>query len=164
MRSIKDFFKNLDKNKKIIIMLITLISFLIRCVWLNGRSGDYNSFLAPWIDYIRELGYFKSLKYNIGNYNVPYVVILTLISFLKCEPLYPIKVVSIIFDYVCAIVGAKIVYKLTNKDVLTSIVTYGIILFLPTVIINGSMWGQCDSIYTAFSLISLYYSLDTTLG
>ena len=30
-------------------------------------------------------------------------------------------------------------------------------LFLPTVLINGSLWGQIDASYTAFSLIALYY-------
>ena len=109
MRSLLDFFKKLDKKKKIILIIVTIVSILIRCLWLNARSGDYNVFLKVWVDNIRKLGYFNSLKYDIGNYNIPYIIILTLISFLKCEPLYPIKFVSIIFDYVCAIVGAKIV-------------------------------------------------------
>lgn len=33
-------------------------------------------------------------------------------------------------------------------------------LFLPTVILNGSLWGQCDSIYTAFAVLGLYLALD----
>ena len=34
-----------------------------------------------------------------------------------------------------------------------------VILFLPTVILNGSVWAQCDSIYTTFVLLSLYLLL-----
>ena len=41
-----------------------------------------------------------------------------------------------------------------------SILTYGLILVIPPVLVNSSMWGQCDSIYTTFILISLYYLLD----
>ena len=78
----------------------------------------------------------------------------------KIEPLFLIKFVSIIFDYVCAIYSLKIVYKLTNKNILLSLIAYASVLFLPTVMLNGAMWGQCDSIYTSFILISLYYLLD----
>lgn len=159
MKKIKDFFKSLDKKEKLALILGTVLPLLIRCLWLNGKSGDYIGFLKPWVDYIRELGQFESLKYNIGNYNIPYIFILTIISFFKGEPLYLIKFVSIIFDYICAIYGAKIVYKTLN-DRFISIITYITVLCLPTVIINGAMWGQCDSIFTAFTLISIYYLLD----
>lgn len=152
----KKFFKNLSKKEIWIIVSVTILSLILRALWLNGKSGDYLGFLKIWVDNIRELGYFKSLKYNIGNYNVPYVIILTLISFLKCEPLYPIKIVSIIFDFVCAIYGGKIVYNITKNKIYT-LITYSVLLFLPTMLVNGSMWGQCDSIYAAFTLISLYY-------
>ena len=160
MKKFINSFRKLNKKYKIILVSATIFALLIRCLWLDARSGDYNDYLLPWINHIRDLGYFESLKYNVGNYNIPYVVILTLISFLKCEPLYPIKIISIIFDFVCAIYSAKIVYKLSNKNMLYSFITYTVILFLPTVIINGSMWGQCDSIFTSFTLISLYYLLD----
>ena len=40
------------------------------------------------------------------------------------------------------------------------------ILFAPTVLINGALWGQCDSIYTAFLIAFLYFLLSgrTTLA
>lgn len=154
------FFKGLDKKQKFILIGITIISIVFRLIWLNARTGDYNDFLLPWINNIKELGYFESLKYNIGDYNVPYIIILVIISMFKIEPLFLIKFVSIIFDYVCAIYSLKIVYKLTNKNILLSLIAYASVLFLPTVMLNGAMWGQCDSIYTSFILISLYYLLD----
>ena len=151
--------KNISKKNKYILIILTIISLIIRFIFRNGESGDYLTFLKPWVEQIRDLGYFKSLKYSIGNYNVPYVFILTIISIFKIKPLYLIKFVSIIFDFVSALYGGKIVYKLIKK-INISIVTYLILIFLPNAIINSSIWGQCDSIYTAFSLISLYYLLD----
>ncbi|MBQ3020660.1 MAG: hypothetical protein IJD92_00360 [Bacilli bacterium] len=151
--------KNLSKKEKIILFIVSIVAILIRLIWINGESGDYIGFLEPWVLKIRELGGFNALKYNIGDYNVPYMVILTFISFFKFKPLYLIKLVSIIFDFICAYYGAKIVDKVTNNK-LSSLITYAAILFLPTVIINGSLWGQCDSIYTSFILISIYYLLD----
>jgi len=37
--------------------------------------------------------------------------------------------------------------------------SFGILLLIPTVILNGSVWGQCDIIYTAFVIASIYYIL-----
>jgi len=155
----KEFFKSLNKKEIKIMILVTIVGLILRCLWLNGKSGDYLGFLKIWVDNIRELGYFKALKYNIGNYNIPYMIILVFISLLKCEPLYPIKFVSIIFDFICAIYAAKLVYKIT-KNKLSTLITYGVLLFIPTMLINGAMWAQCDSIYTSFILMSLDYLID----
>ena len=103
-----------ELNLKKIFILITFFVILIRIVWINGKSGDYLGFLEPWIKTIIRFGGVKSLKYNIGDYNVPYVVILTIISYFK-NHLYLIKFVSIVFDFICAIFGYKIVYKVTNN-------------------------------------------------
>ena len=35
-----------------------------------------------------------------------------------------------------------------------------LVLFLPTVVLNGALWGQCDSIYVALALMSIYWALD----
>ena len=151
--------KKLSKKQIYLLIICTIISLIIRFIFRDGESGDYLSFLKPWINQIRTLGYFESLKYSIGNYNVPYIFILTIISLFKYNSLYLIKLVSIIFDYLCAIFGFKIVNKLT-KDINKSLLTYIAIIFLPTVITNSSIWGQCDSIYTFFSISSIYYLLD----
>ena len=34
-----------------------------------------------------------------------------------------------------------------------------LILYWPTVILNGAYWGQCDSIYVAFAVLSIYLAL-----
>ena len=149
----------LENNKKRILLIISFIALILRILWFFAESGDYIYFLKPWIESIRELGGFKALAYNIGDYNVPYVFILTIISYFKCEPLIPIKIVTVLFDFVLAIYGYKIIKKITNNT-LYSIIGYSTLLFLPTVLINGAMWGQCDSIYSAFIFISLYYLLD----
>ena len=51
-----------------------------------------------------------------------------------------------------------IIYELlkNNKNKhLYALLTYSIIVVLPTVVLNSAAWAQCDSIYTAFVLISL---------
>lgn len=34
------------------------------------------------------------------------------------------------------------------------------VLLLPTVVLNGALWGQCDSIYAAFAILSVYLALE----
>ena len=57
-----------------------------------------------------------------------------------------------------AVYIGKIIFFIT-KDMRKTAFAYGVVLFLPTVIINSSIWGQCDVIYTAFVVMSLYYFL-----
>ena len=55
------------------------------------------------------------------------------------------------------VIGYLIVKKITNSKY--SYISLLVILFIPTVILNSSVWGQCDSIYTTFVLLSLYLLL-----
>ena len=65
---------------------------------------------------------------------------------------------SVVFDILMGFIGYLIVKKLNNQKY--SYLSWIIILLLPTVILNGSMWAQCDSIYTTFILLSLYLLLE----
>ena len=68
--------------------------------------------------------------------------------------------VSIIFDYILAIsiaVLTKELLKGKKKANDFAVLAYGLILILPTVFINSADWGQCDSIYATFSVISLIF-------
>jgi Gpi18-like mannosyltransferase len=56
-----------------------------------------------------------------------------------------------------------LVYKFfqeKKEKMLYSTIAYMIVLFLPTVILNSSLWAQSDSIYTAFILFSLVFLID----
>jgi len=119
---------------------------------------DYIDFLAKWVEFFRRNGGISALKYSIGNYNVPYLYFLALISYIPVPDLYLIKLLSIVFDFVLASAGLKIV-SLFTKSRIKKLVCFFTILLLPSVILNGSYWGQCDSIYAAFALWSLYFAL-----
>ena len=47
-----------------------------------------------------------------------------------------------------------------KKSVLVAL----IILYIPVTFLNSALWKQCDSIYTCFALISLYYILKSNYG
>lgn len=80
------------------------------------------------------------------------------------NPLYTIKIVSIIVDYVLAAGAGLLVYELAGKDRLKAGITYSVVILLPTVILNSSGWAHCDSIYAAFFGRPLWSIIDTYSG
>jgi len=140
--------------------LFVIISLIIRMSGMNYESSDYNQFLKPWFYQIKSEGGFSSLKHAVGDYNVPYMFILTVLTYLPVKPLVSIKFVSVIFDYGCALATTAIVFHLLEKvksAIFPSLVAFGIVLFLPTVLLNSAFWCQSDSIYTVFVLLCILY-------
>lgn len=152
--------QKLVKNSLDFFICLGLLILVLAVRWLCMAhiTLDYIDFLAKWVEFFRRNGGISALKYSIGNYNVPYLYFLALISYIPVPDLYLIKLLSIVFDFVLASAGLKIV-SLFTKSRIKKLVCFFTILLLPSVILNGSYWGQCDSIYAAFALWSLYFAL-----
>ena len=73
-------------------------AFLIRALCLDYASGDYNSFLAHWVEFFRQNGGFFAISQDIGDYNVVYLYFVAAISYLDVPDLYLYKLFSILFD------------------------------------------------------------------
>lgn len=137
---------------------VTLLSMWMRLKNLDFVSDDFQYFLLPWFTELQIGGGLQALARPIGNYNVPYLTVLALLTYLPIDPLVSIKLVSIVFDYVAAIAAADVVWVLmgkTERARLAELCTYAITVCLPTVFLNSAYWGQCDSIYVAFLLLCL---------
>ena len=145
---------------EILFFIITVISLKVRTNFMKLQSGDYQNFLYNWFMQIKEGGGIFALKQAIGDYNIPYLFIIAMLSYLPISPLISIKMVSIIFDYAMAIISMLIIYEIfkdkKNKHIY-ALLTYSIIAILPTVVLNSAAWAQCDSIYTTFILLSLLF-------
>ncbi len=154
----------IEKKKFIIFfVIITVIAMYARISMLAFVSGDFYACIEPWFNELKVNGGLSALKLDIGNYNLPYLTILALLTYLPIKPIISVKMVSIVCDFICAIAAMKIVYIIfkenKNKDFLALII-YGVILFLPTVLLNSACWGQADSIYVAFILLSIVALLE----
>lgn len=141
------------------IACITGISLYLRFLFRDMESVDFSGCLYVWFNQLKDGGGLRALNQNIGNYNTPYLTILALLTYLHKNPLYTIKLVSIIFDYVLAVGAGLLVYELAGKDRMKAGITYSVVILLPTVILNSSGWAQCDSIYAAFIVLSLWVLL-----
>lgn len=134
-------------------------AFGLRVWCLDYETLDYQNFLTVWLDFFRQNGGFSALRYPIGNYNIPYLYFLALFSYLPVKGLYLIKLLSILFDVLLAWAAMGIVRKLGGSGKV-QLGCFFTVLFLPTVVLNGALWGQCDSIYVALALLSIYWALE----
>ncbi|MEG0777380.1 MAG: glycosyltransferase 87 family protein [Oscillospiraceae bacterium] len=149
----------LKKSKYLFVAVIALaLAFALRALCMNYASGDYNSFLAHWVEYFRTNGGFAGLSSSIGNYNIPYLYFLAFFSYLPLNDLHLIKLLSILFDVIMAFGMMKLAGVYT-RSVPKRLAAYLITLLLPTVLLNGALWGQCDSIYVAFAILAFWLVL-----
>lgn len=135
------------------------MAFSLRAFCLNYETLDYQNFLKQWVEFFRQNGGFAALSQPVGNYNIPYLYFLALFSYIPASDLYLIKLLSIFFDVLMAWAAIGIVGKL-GGSLAQRLGIFFTVLLLPTVVLNGALWGQCDSIYVALALISIYWALD----
>ena len=136
----------------------TALALVIRASLLDYRSDDYLTFLAPWTQFFRDNGGFAALRYSLGNYNPPYMYFLALFSYFDISELYLIKLLSVLFDVLLAWACMKLLGLYTGSRA-KLLGVFLAVLFLPTVVINGAYWAQCDSIYAFFGIYALYLGL-----
>lgn len=150
----------LIKNERVLFCgIITILAFSVRFSARKFESADYEVCLKGWYYYFCDNHGLPGLREQIGNYPIIYQFFIALMTYIPINELYLYKFISIIFDYVLAVVGGMLINVLTNeKNVFTRnfCAIYTVILFLPTVFMNSAVWAQCDSIYTAFIFLFLF--------
>lgn len=70
------------------------------------------------------------------------------------QPLSLVKAMSAVFELGCAIVVAQMVWRFTKLPLRASL-AFCVVWLAPTVLFNGAMWAQADSIWTFFALVSV---------
>jgi Gpi18-like mannosyltransferase len=139
--------------------MLNILALLLRLSLLRFKNYDLTHYVIPWVNFIRANGHFSALGESFSNYSPAYLYLMTFISFLPSTfDLISIKLVSIVFDWLAAVVIYRIV-KLNKPNSKKSWIAYLFVLFLPTVFLDSSYWGQCDIIYTTFLLLSLLFLL-----
>jgi Gpi18-like mannosyltransferase len=130
----------------------------LRWVALPFQSHDMQDFLLQWYGYIVSHGRFAALSDNFYNYTPPYIYLMTAVSYLDgwVSPVTLIKSISILFEAISAFLVYRIVL-LVRPDRRLAVLSACLFLNLPTMILNGAVWGQCDIIYTTFLLAFAYY-------
>ena len=159
-------------GKKIRVVDIFFFSVLLglgismRMALFDYISGDYRYFLSVWLEECRQAGGMAYLGIEPGiteastiNYGCMYQYIIVLVFYLSrfMDELHLLKIVSVIFDVVCAVTVMRLTYMVTAENEKKALMAFGIVMFLPTSVLNSGAWAQCDSIYTAFVLLGLLH-------
>jgi Gpi18-like mannosyltransferase len=156
----------------ITVLLLLSVAIRLKLAPVTQYSSDYHIFLLPWAEHYRSNGIIEGLRQGVGNYYIPYNIYLAVTAQLPGEPWLYIALLSCICDYVMAYFVYRMALVLADaekaevgewlyqKAVLAGVVT----LYLPIVILDSALWKQCDSIYSTFIVISLYYVLREKYG
>ncbi|MFC6563688.1 hypothetical protein [Actinoplanes utahensis] len=146
----------------LLVSAMVVVAAMIRFVGLDFATHDFTAYVRPWSEYIASHGFFLAMGDDFANYNAPYLYLLTGLTWLHTHtPLSVmtlVKTLSVVFDVVLAVYAARIV-GLRWPDRRVTALAGIVVLLLPTVVLNGAFWGQCDSIYSAFTMAGLYYVL-----
>lgn len=153
----------LVKKKDILFFLIITGMAVASRFWMRGfDSGDFIKFLEPWYETIAEAGGLPALAEQVGDYNVVYQFLIALFTYLPILPIFAYKLLSCAFDLLLGLACGALIAKV-KKEPLFGFwfnITYAIVMMLPTVVMNSSLWAQCDSIYTFFLVGTLYFLLE----
>ena len=140
-------------------LAVLVLALAVRFPMLSHQTYDYQDFLSPWVQFFRENGGFRALRQPLGDYNVPYLYFLAAFSYLPISELYLIKALSLAFDLLLAFTGARLARRVFGGPYAYPAV-FSVLLLLPTVVLNGAYWGQCDSLYASLTLLALADALE----
>ena len=143
-------------NKNIIsiaVIIVSIAGIIIRFSMRDILSGDSVAHLIPWCEDIAQNGLYR----QVGDYTFTYQFILWIISKLPFSPIYAIKLLSCIFDYLLAAICGWIVYHIsTENKKMKFALAYSFILLSPIVFLNSAAWAQCDAVFSAFAIFAVF--------
>ena len=131
-----------------------LIGIALRYLAREHATADAAEYIT-WYTFARNHG-IGGLAEAFTNYTPFYsylLLIATRFDWLG-QPLSLVKMISAIFELGCAIVVAQMVWRFTKVPLRASL-AFCAVWLAPTVLFNGAMWGQADSIWTFFALVSV---------
>ncbi len=140
------------------LLVVSVAAFILRYMNFPFESADFEYFLAKWYEAIDAAGGVRGIGQVYGNYTPTYMYLMAIMTYLPVSPLVAVKLFSVAFDYLLAMYVALLVRRLTGKST-SAVMAYTATLFLPNVFINSAIWAQCDGMFAAFLVMSLYYML-----
>ena len=142
----------------LIVLLALEAAFGLLLLWRSGLLKSRGAWIASLL--LTALAFtLRALAKPVGNYNIPYLYFLALFSYLPIRDLYLIKLLSVFFDVLLAWGCAMLLGRVTGSRA-RKLACYFTILLLPTVFLNGAVWGQCDGVYVALAVLAIWLALE----
>ena len=139
------------------IVLLFIIGIVFRVLALPAVSTDMQWGLFQWYDFLEVHGA-QGLGIQFATYSPPYLYLLWFATLTSgfLPKLLAIKLISIIADIINMFLIYRIV-RLKYQAGLMPLLASALFWSMPTVILNSSLWGEADSIYTTLLLACLYF-------
>ena len=153
--------KNIKINHSTFILSLIIISvfgFLLRWSGIRFEGVDYQACLSVWYEQLKSGGGLSALVNFEGDYNLPYVTALLLLTYLPLKPIISIKLLSIFFDYVGAFAIMALLMDCVeeSKKRLVGAISFLVVLCLPTAVVNSGYLAQSDGIWASLAILSFY--------
>lgn len=169
MTSIENkFIEAIDRRREMLLLvLLFLLGLAIRWAGRYFVSEDMTYCLEPWFEQMRTAGGLSALANQVGDYGLLYQTLISLMTYLPIQAVVQYKLVSSIFDVTLALMAAAVYRDVrlssmtANSQTLTCVrrqswLVAAVVWLLPTVLLNSSYWGQCDSMYATCCLATIY--------
>jgi len=130
-----------------------------RIAFLPFESDEAADGVIPWYNSLAHGG-FAMLATDFSNYNPPYLYLLWLASlvFGPDQALLAIKCIGIAADIGLCVAVALLVRR-CSYPATPLLRPFAVLWCVPTVVLNSSVWSQCDALYAAFvvgALVATY--------
>ena len=142
----------------VFLVVIVGLAVAIRYVALPFQGWDYKDYFQHWFATLASSpGLTAFGQTSFSDYTPPYLYLMKLGAMLfPGQPLLVVKGISFVFE---AVLGLTVYLLVRRKDPQSSwppLAALAIVLFGPTVLFDGSVWGQSEAIYTSLLLLCLY--------
>jgi Gpi18-like mannosyltransferase len=139
------------------LILPIVVALGLRLALVPFIAEDFTYFFGPWSAHLRSHG-LRALGQEFADYQPTYLYLLALTNLLPIPPLWSVKLIPMVGDFVLAYFVYALVQLRYPRRVVAACAGVAI-LFLPTVVLNSAVWGQCDVLFTTGLVASLYFLL-----
>ncbi len=134
------------------------LAVALRASLLNFTTLDFRDFHGTWYDFIQNNGGVWALKSSFSNNTPLYEYLLVAANYAGLSAIQVVKLIPVSFDFINAFFVYRIV-RLRYPAGPVPLYAFLVALFVPTVVLNGSFWGETDILYTSCLLACLYFLL-----
>ena len=142
-----------------LIVILSMAGMVLRWIGIEYEGVDFQNCLSSWYLQLKDGGSLAALADFKGDYNMPYATILYFLTLLPVRPVVSIKMVSVFFEYLEAVLLMKMVMEAveSEKRYFYGAVAYGLVICNPLAVINSGYLAQSEGIWSCLALLSFWY-------
>jgi Gpi18-like mannosyltransferase len=122
---------------------------------LHFQSADWQVFFAGWMHVLHTKG-LHAFQQPFSDYNFPYLFLLWVVDHLGLGSLLAVKLLSVVIDAALATGAGLLAHQLWPQ--VRAVSAAAVVFALPTVMLNGALWGQSDGLYTSVAVFAILFA------